>query len=495
MKNRASGILCHITSLPSPFGIGDLGPGAFRFAEFLCSAKQNYWQVLPLNPTSARYLDSPFCSTSSCAGNTALISPQLLVADGLLMQSEVEDHPPFNDESVDYEAVARFKRHLFLRAHARFREQGDLAEFARFCRGNDGWLEDHALHTVLTAHLNGAPLAEWPAELKERHGDGVRQAREELCDAVDQEKFLQYLFRRQWHALKNHCNDRGIRIIGDFPMFMGFDAADIWAQPELFEVDGNKRPLFQAGSPPDRFSEKGQLFDCAVYNWKAMKAEGFSWWTRRFRHLFELYDVVRIDHFRGLVSYWKVPAYESYALNGSWEPVPGADFLDAMVRRYPSFPVIAEDMGVITADVREKLTDYGIPGMRVLVVGFQDDAGAYLPHNHAPNSVAYTGTHDTNTVRGWFEAAAPEEKERLWNYVGHRGEGDANWEVIRLVEMSVARTAIVALQDLLNGGSDTRMNTPGRAEGNWRWRYPPSSDLAAAAARLAEMTVRYGRAR
>ena len=496
MKRRASGVLCHVTSLPSPFGIGDLGPGAYRFADFLHEAKQSFWQVLPLNPTNERYLDSPFISVSSCAGNTALISPQLLVADGLLTQAEVEDHHPFDALRVDYKAVARFKSHLFLRAHHRFKEeQGADQEYAAFCRDNAQWLDDHALHNALTAHLNGLPLAEWPEALRRRTNDEVRQMSLELSDAVEREKFLQYVFNRQWQALKGHCNDKGISIIGDFPMFMSYDAADIWVHPELFKVDGNKRPFVQAGSPPDRFSEKGQLFDCAAYNWSALRESGFSWWVERFRHLFRRFDVVRIDHFRGLISYWEVPAGAGDALQGSWQPVPCEEFLDTMVRYFPTFPVIAEDLGVITAEVREKMAQFDIPGMKVLVVAFQDAAGIYLPHNHPENSVAYTGTHDTNTARGWFDEAGNDEKRRLSDYIGRDPTDEAGWELIRLAQMSVARIAMIQLQDLLGGGADTRMNTPGGSDGSWQWRFSPSADLTGAAHRLAEMTLRYDRAR
>lgn len=496
MKRRASGVLCHVTSLPSPFGIGDLGPGAYRFAEFLHEAKQGYWQVLPLNPTNERYLNSPFISVSSCAGNTALVSPQLLVADGLLTQAEVEDHPPFDALRVDYNAVSRFKDHLFLRAHHRFKEeQAADREYAAFCRDNGEWLEDHALHNAMTAHLNGLPLAQWPEALRRRTGDEVRQMSTELSDAVEREKFLQYLFNRQWHALKQHCNEKGISIIGDFPMFMSYDAADIWVHPEFFKVDENKQPLFQAGSPPDSFSAKGQLFDCAAYDWSALRESGFSWWVTRFRHLFRRFDLVRIDHFRGLISYWEVPAGAKDALQGNWQPAPCDEFLDTMVRYFPSFPVIAEDLGVITAEVREKMAQLGIPGMKVLVVAFQDDAGIYLPHRHPENSIAYTGTHDTNTARGWFEGAAPDAKRRLSDYIGRDPGDEAAWELIRLAQMSPARTAMMQLQDLVGGGAGTRMNTPGSAEGNWQWRLAPSADLTGVAQRLAEMTLRYDRAR
>mgnify|MGYP001176841691 CR=1 FL=1 len=495
MKKRSSGVLCHITSLPSPFGIGDLGPDAYRFADFLIASKQNFWQVLPLNPTNRKCLDSPFSSISSCAGNTALISPQLLVDEGLVTQAEVDDHPRFPDR-VDYQAVSRFKLQLFRRAHGRFKgERRGNGEFDRFCRDNAGWLEDQALYTALLGRLDAKPLPEWPPAIRSREPGEMARLREELHDEIEREKFLQFVFSRQWYSLKRYCNDRGIRIIGDFPMFMNYDAVDIWTNPELFKVDQELKPLYLAGSPPDTFSEKGQLFNCAVYDWDRLGSTGFEWWLRRFRSLFQLYDHVRIDHFRGLTSCWEVPAGAEDALQGSWQPVPGDEFLDAMVRHYPNFPVIAEDLGVITAEVREQMAQYGIPGMKVLVVAFQDDAPIHLPHNHSVNSVAYTGTHDTNTVRGWYDGAAADQRERLARYLGRSPEGEPHWEVIRLALMSVAQTAVVQMQDILGGGEKTRMNTPGKTEGDWQWRLPPSCDLAGVATRMAEMTVRYDRAR
>lgn len=495
MKKRGSGILCHITSLPSPFGIGDFGAGAYGFADFLSEAKQSYWQILPLNPTNKRYFDSPFSSLSSCAGNTALVSPQLLAAEGLLTQPEVEDHPAFPEHRVDYQAASRFKRQLFQRAHHRFQKGGVPEDYARFCRGNSMWLEDHALFTALSNHLGNAPLTEWPQELSNRNGEKVQLLREELWDEVELEKFLQYLFFKQWHLLKNYCNGKGIRIIGDFPMFMNYDAVDIWANPELFKVDQRKKPYLLAGSPPDAFSAEGQLFNCAVYDWDGLKRNGFNWWIRRFHYLFRHYDFVRIDHFRGLISCWEVPAGEQNGLKGSWRQTPTQEFFNTMLQHYPLFPVIAEDLGTISAEVRETMASYAIPGMKVLLYGFQKEAQekSYLPHLHPCNSVAYTSTHDTDTVTGWYHRAGDEERQELFRYLGRRVENGVNWELIRLALMSVARTAVIQMQDVLGAGEESRMNRPGKAEGNWEWRIPPA-DLGEVASRLAEMTICFGRA-
>ena len=497
MKRRGSGILCHITSLSSPFGIGDLGPGAYAFADFLCEAKQSYWQVLPVNPTNQRYADSPFASMSSCAGNTVLISPDKLASQGLLSQPEVMDCPVFSETRVDYAGASRYKKRLFQAAHRRFKErEAANQDFQRYCADNSSWLEDHALYTALSEHLEGAPLSDWPKELSDAKNPEVRRLRTELSDAVEREKFLQFVFNAQWHSLKNHCNRKGILIIGDFPLFMNYDSVDIWFHPELFKVDENKRPYAVAGSPPDSFSENGQLFNCALYDWEALKENDFNWWVRRFYHLFKLYDFVRMDHFRGLISYWEVPAGAPNALSGSWKPAMVYEFINAMLVHFPTLPVIAEDLGVITAEVREAMGMYGIPGMRVLLLAFQKESqeASYLPHNHIQNCVVYTGTHDTNTIRGWFDKGGnQEEKARLYDYLGHRVETEVHWELIRLSMMSVGHTVIVQMQDLLGSGEETRMNTPGGAEGNWQWRVP--ADYASGASRLRKLTITYGRAR
>ncbi|HJV64093.1 MAG TPA: 4-alpha-glucanotransferase [Geomonas sp.] len=497
MRRRGSGILCHITSLPSPFGIGDLGPGAYAFADFLAEAKQSYWQILPLNPTSRRYADSPFSTMSSCAGNTAVISPEVLVGEGLLTGQEIANPPRFPDGKVDYQAVSDFKQQLFNRAHARFREgEADNREYQRFCSGEAGWLEEHALFTALYYHLGEIPLAEWPEAIRNRDSDELHGLRESLAEQIGREKFLQYTFYKQWQALRNYCNLKGIHIIGDFPMFMNYDSVDIWVDPGYFKVSGDKRPYVVAGSPPDDFSAVGQIFNCALYNWDAMKGDGFSWWLRRFHYLLKLYDFVRIDHFRGLIAYWEVPAGEETAVNGNWQPAMASDFLNALLRRYPTLPVIAEDLGAITPDIREVMAVYGIPGIKILLLGFEkvDFESVYLPHNHVQNCVVYTGTHDTNTVMGWYHQGDREDREVVSRYLGCDIAIEPNWTFIRCAMMSVANTAILQMQDVLGTGEESRMNYPGKAEGNWQWRFP-AGEYRSHALRLAEMTELYGRAR
>jgi 4-alpha-glucanotransferase len=495
MKRRGSGILCHITSLPSAYGIGDLGPEAYAFADFLSEAKQTYWQILPLNPTNERYAFSPFSTMSSCAGNSMVISPEGLVEDGLLTQQEIDDHPPFPEDRVDFPTVHRFKQHLFRKAHARFREtSADNVDYQRFCSGHASWLEDHAFFSAVYEHLNNAPLVDWPVEIKERHEEALEPLHEQLADAIEREKFLQYTFYRQALALRNYCNKRTLHIIGDFPLFINYDSVDIWVYPEFFKVDGQRRAYVVAGAPPDSFSADGQIFNCAVYDWDNIKEEGFSWWIRRFHYLFKLYDYVRIDHFRGLIAYWEIPAGDKTAVNGKWQPAPVNEYTNALMRHFPTFPVLAEDLGTITADVREAMAVYDIPGLKVLVLGFEnfDFESVYLPHNHVPNSVCYTGTHDTSTVMGWYKDASASDKNVFSKYTGIPLGDEANWAFIKVAMMSVSNTAILQMQDVL--GSPERMNYPGKAEGNWIWRFPPEQ-YRQYAARLAELTTLYGRAR
>jgi 4-alpha-glucanotransferase len=497
MKRRGCGILCHITSLPSPYGIGDFGAGAYAFADFLSESKQSYWQILPLNPTSQRYFYSPFSTMSSCAGNTIMISPELLLRDGLLTEAELYDHPAFPEEQVNYGDVERFKQHLFRKAHARFRErEANDYDFQRFCRGNCSWLDEHAFFSAIFTHLNQAPLAEWPEDIRNRDEGALQRLREQLADDIEREKFLQYKFYDQWVDLRNYCNDKGIHIIGDFPLFINYDSVDIWAYPQFFKVDDQKRAYVVAGAPPDSFSADGQVFNCALYDWEALKKDDFAWWIKRFHYLLKMYDYVRIDHFRGLISYWEIPAEEQTGVNGKWLPSPTHEFFHALLRHFPKLPVIAEDLGSITAEVREAMAIYQVPGMKVLVLGFEnvDFESVYLLHNHVPDSVAYTGTHDTNTVMGWFNEGSQEDKEVFYKYIGKEIGTEANWDFIRMAMMSVANTAIFQMQDVLGTGSESRMNYPGRADGNWLWRFRPDQ-YKEQIPRLAEMTMRYGRAR
>ncbi|MGA6924681.1 MAG: 4-alpha-glucanotransferase [Desulfosarcina sp.] len=495
MNVRTSGILLHPSSLPCEYGIGDLGPGAYRFAEFLEKSGQRLWQILPLNPTRSGHGDSPYHSPSAFAGNPLLISPRILVRQGLLdaSASTVDRIPP--GQVVDFERVRRLKLPLLLQACDRF-DTTRSTGYHLFCRMS-GWLEDFALHTVLSRHFHPRPWNQWPRPLRERQPDALDRVRTDLAGPIRIEKILQYFFFQQWMALKRTCHRRQIRLIGDMPIYVPFESADVWAHPGLFKLAADGRPAAQSGVPPDYFSATGQLWGHPVYDWRAMQANGYAWWVDRVRHHLKITDVTRIDHFRGLVAYWEVPAGAETAIDGRWMRVPTDELFDRLTKRLGPLPVIAEDLGIIDADVRETIHRYGFPGMQVLLFAFGDDFpnNAFLPHRLRPNGVVYTGTHDNNTVRGWFEDEADAQtKKNLFSYLGREvAPRELPWEMIRLAMMSTAVTSIVPLQDVMGLGANARMNVPSRAEGNWRWRFEWSALTDETAARLRETTRTYGR--
>jgi len=498
--DRSSGVLLHITSLPSAFGIGDLGPEAYRFAEeFLAATGQRVWQVLPLNPTDPDSGNSPYHSASAFAGNPLLISPELLRRDGLLQERDLQPPADLPAGRTDYAAVASWKGRLLDEAWGRFRQRrAGRAAFRAFCDRHAWWLEDYALYLALRRRFGGRSWCEWPAEFRDRDPRALQAARQDCAEAIQREKFLQYAFFRQWHALKDYCNARGVWVMGDVPIYVAYDSADVWSRPEMFKLDASKRPTFLAGVPPDYFSATGQLWGDPVYDWQAIRATGYQWWIRRMEHNLTLCDMVRMDHFRGFCACWEVPAGEATAIRGRWVPGPGEDFFRALLRRRPTAALVAEDLGVITPDVRELMRRLGLPGMKVLLFAFNDDLATnpYVPHNHEPNCVVYTGTHDNDTARGWFEnEAGPEVKERLFAYLGRRlAAEEVPWELIRLAMMSVARLCVLPAQDLLGLGSEARMNRPSVAFGNWEWRLDSVGALQEAAGRLRDMTRVYGRA-
>jgi len=498
MNKRSSGIILHITSLPSPYGIGDMGPAAFRFADFLSQAGQSVWQVLPLSPTTRGSADSPYVSTSAFAGNPLLISPELMVRDGLLDQQELNPYPGMKDGPVDYAAAADFKESLFDRAYSRFAARArDDAGYRAFCDANASWLADFALFTALCDHFEGLAWSEWPQEIRDREPDALRDAGDRLQARVEREKFLQFVFFSQWGALKCYCNEKGIRIFGDVPIYVDFQSADLWAGPQLFQLSDDRRPSVVAGVPPDYFSATGQRWGNPLYDWGALRATGYDWWMKRMGHNLGLFDLVRVDHFRGFVAFWEIPAGEESAVNGRWVEAPADDFFRILFERFPGAPIIAEDLGVITPDVKEVMGRFGMPGMKVLLFAFGEDlpANPYAPHNHIANCVLYPGTHDNNTVRGWFEGEASEEdKQRLSDYIGRPATaGEVHWELIRLAQMSVADLVIVPMQDVLGLGSSARMNLPATTEGNWRWRLLPDQLTPETAQRLRSMAEIYGR--
>lgn len=498
MKKRGSGILLHVTSLPSPFGIGDMGPWAYKFADFLMETKQSFWQMLPLNPTEIYHGNSPYHSTSAFACNPLLISPELLVKDGLLTEADLESAPEFPKGRVDYPSVVTYKEKLFEGAYERFKRKKEAHEYEQFCMQNAQWLDDFALFIGLRSRFQGKTWSEWPQEIRDREPDVLESVKRELYEGLDRTRFLQYLFFRQWISLKKYCNERGVQILGDIPIYVNYDSSDLWTHPELFKLDHDKRPYAVAGVPPDYFSETGQLWGNPIYRWDVLKERGYDWWIQRMKHNFKFFDLVRIDHFRGFVAYWEVPANEKTAKNGKWVEAPAEDFFKVLLEKFPAAPLIAEDLGIITPEVREIMQRFEFPGMKVLLFAFGEDlpTNPYAPHNVVQNCLIYTGTHDNNTARGWFEKeATPEEKKRLFLYLGREiTGGEVHGELIRLAMTSVANTVIIPMQDILGLGEEDRMNRPSTKDGNWQWRLLQEAVTPDLAGRLLEMTEIYGRA-
>jgi 4-alpha-glucanotransferase len=498
MDKRGSGILLHITSLPSPFGIGDLGPGAYRFADFLLETNQQYWQILPLRPTDPMSGNSPYSSISASAGNTLLISPDLLIDSGFLMKDDVAAPPSFPDQRCDYATVVPYKMNLFSLAYERFKTNKNEKNFyEEFCLSHKDWLEDFARFVVIKNHNNGQVWSEWPRGLRDRNPKDLAKIENDLHDEIEREKFLQYLFFKQWLSLRHYCNERGIKFIGDIPIYVRYDSVDVWTNTDLFKLDKEKRPLSVAGVPPDYFSKTGQLWGNPIYRWDVLKKTGFKWWLQRIAQNLQLVDLLRIDHFRGFVGFWEVPASEETAINGVWVKAPAADFFKSLLKKFPVDSFIAEDLGLITDDVREIMIQFGFQGMRVLLFAFGEDLPShpYLPHNYIPACVVYTGTHDNNTAMGWFDnELTSQDRKRLFNYLGREISGDqVSKELIRLAMMSVAITVVTPMQDILNLGEEMRMNRPSVAKGNWEWRLLPDQLNPASVAWLREMTYVYGR--
>ena len=493
MNQRRSGILLHISALPSEFGIGDLGPGAYWFADFLVSAQQSLWQILPLNPTDRTYQHSPYSSFSAFAGNPYLISPELLLEDGLLVKEDFQDKPEFPPGRVDYDRVGVYKEKLFDRAYQRFRQDKRLhKEFRVFQKKHEIWLKDYALFFAIKESLGGILWTQWPEELQDRDKIALHDFEIAFEEQVEEIRFLQFIFFRQWEKLRAYCRQRGIQLIGDMPIYVNWDSADAWANAENFKIDAHHNPIGVAGVPPDYFSETGQRWGNPVYDWEKLKASGYAWWIARLRHNLGLYDYVRIDHFRGFVQYWEIPAHEPLASKGKWVAVPARDFLETLKKTFNPLPVIAEDLGIITDDVREIMKTYDLPGMKVLLFAFGEDLTKhpYLPHNFQRRCVVYTGTHDNNTVRGWFEnEATPKEKVNLFTYLGEEVDvEDIHWAFIDLAMKSKADAAIVPMQDVLGLGQEARFNKPATMQGNWQWCMSSSAIDRNIVQRLCELT-------
>ncbi len=523
---RTSGVLLHPTSLPGAYGIGDLGPEAYKFADFLGAAGQSLWQMLPLGPTG--YGDSPYACYSAFAGNTLLISPEQLVKEGLLdlsslrslrssassalNNSEIDltqrtQRTAETAERVNFGEVHKFKEQLLRTAYERYKKTTDTtlrSAFETFAQRHANWLDDYALFRALKDAHGGVAWNEWEPSLIRRTPSAIERARERYREEVEAHMFYQFLFFRQWSALKRYCNERGISVVGDLPIFVAQDSADVWTNPDQFKIDKNGKPLVVAGVPPDYFSTTGQLWGNPLYNWERMQADGFKWWIERVRATLTVVDIARVDHFRGFAACWEIPGGDKTAERGQWVEAPGRELFAAIRKTLGELPIIAEDLGVITPDVIALREEFGFPGMRILQFGFGGDSkNIDLPHNYVPNVVAYTGTHDNDTTVGWFHSVAGEgstrtaaqiERERKFcmDYLNTKGE-EIHWDFIRGVWASVANTAIVPLQDLLGLGTEARMNLPNSTEGNWSWRYQQGALTDKIATRLKHISELYGR--
>lgn len=489
---RSAGLLLHPTSLPGPFGIGDLGPVAYRWVETLAAMKQTWWQVLPLGPTGAG--DSPYQSFSAFAGNVNLLSPELLQHDGLVSQ-ELWANLQFPDARVDYEQVTPFKTKMLRSAWDAFRggKAGYLKnDFEKYCATEAAWLNDYALFMAIREAVGGANLISWPPDLLWRKPVALAEMEKSLGNEVLMHKFGQFLFDRQWNALKKFAADRKITIIGDAPIFVSLDSSDVWANPDSFLLDEDRRPKVVAGVPPDYFSADGQHWGNPIYDWKRMEETGFSWWVARVRRQLQQVDLLRLDHFRGFCQAWHIPAGEKTARHGQWVDGPGIKLFERLRAALGGLPLIAEDLGVITPDVNQLRDTLSLPGMRVIQFALEGPANPHWPHNYVPNCVCYTGTHDNDTVTGWYTTLNERDRHYLAQTMGKR-IGDPAWDLLHAAWASVAVLAVAPLQDVLHMGSEARMNRPGVATGNWRWRFRIDQFRQDAIGRLAELTTIYNR--
>jgi 4-alpha-glucanotransferase len=491
---RCSGVLLHPTSLPGRFGIGDLGPEAVAFVDFLAAARQSLWQVLPLGPTG--FGDSPYQCLSSCAGNPMLVSPEKLVSDGLLPAEALDKAPAFPGGPVDYGAVIDWKGRLLERSLEHFQKTASPAwrhRFEVFCDDCAPWLDDYSLFKALKDSHGGRVWTSWEPELAGRKKEALAAWGKKLEKQVLAQKYYQFLFWTQWRELKAYANGRGLKVIGDVPIFVAHDSADVWANPGLFLLDSKGEPTVVAGVPPDYFSATGQRWGNPLYRWDEMAKQKYRWWVQRFAAALGMYDLLRIDHFRGFEACWEVPASEKTAANGRWAKVPGAELFEALRSRLGELPVIAEDLGVITPEVTALRERFGFPGMKILQYAFGWDPNSdFLPQNFTRNCVVYTGTHDNDTTRGWYAAAKDYEQDYARKMLDRDGK-NITWNLIHAAMTSVASMAIFPMQDLLDLGSEARMNTPGVASGNWRWRMREGTLAPALARKLGELTFITGR--
>lgn len=491
---RASGVILHPTSLPGPDGIGDLGPEAFRWVNFLADAGCELWQILPLGPTG--YGDSPYQCFSAFAGNPYLVSPALLLEDRLLGRADLVDRPQFPQNRIDYGSTIQWKLTLLDRAFGRFTQakNPELAEeYQEFRATQAFWLDDFVLFMAIKESYGGVSWDNWPAPLRKRTKNEIDEFKKNEMERIERHAFRQFLFIRQWNALKRYANNKGIQIIGDIPIFVAYDSADAWSNPDLFYLDKDGKPTVVAGVPPDYFSPTGQLWGNPLYKWDIHQSNNYLWWVQRMQATLQMVDIVRLDHFRGFAGYWEVPYGKPTAEIGRWVRGPGASLFQAIHESLGDLPIIAEDLGVITPDVVALRKQFDLPGMRVFQFAFSTDPlDPFLPHNYEVNCVAYTGTHDNDTALGFYISAPDKERDFIRRYVARSGE-DISWDMIRAVWSSVAVFALAPMQDLLGLGNEARMNLPGRASGNWGWRLHPDSLNAATLKRLKEVNYLYAR--
>lgn len=471
---RSSGILLHITSLPGQFGIGDIGPEAYKFLKFLKASGHTYWQILPVNPTDGIYQHSPYSSHSAFAGNPLLISPELLEKEGYVSLSEYDPPSEIRAEKVVFDRVENYKHRILNAAFENFKSRKkDDPAYLSFLKNHSKWLDNYSLYLVLRKKFHKANWIDWPSGLRDRIPEAMQEAIEELQDELEKEKFIQYVFFSQWSKFMQQAHKEGIKIFGDVPFYVNHDSADCWANPEFFKLDDQKQPTDVSGVPPDMFSKTGQLWGTPVYDWEELKRQNYAWWIERLRQNLLLFDVVRIDHFRAFAAYWEVPAEEKTAIHGKWVKTPGIDFFRVVQKEFPEMPFIAEDLGVLDQPVYDLLEEYNFPGMKVLQFAFGDTnrENPYLPYNHTYNSIVYTGTHDNNTTRGWFDESEDYVKEHLENYLGYKVlEDNVHLVLHRVALQSTCAVAIVPLQDITGLGGEAKMNIPGSNHGNWSWR-------------------------
>jgi 4-alpha-glucanotransferase len=491
---RSAGIVLHPTSFPGPDGIGDIGPEAYRWVNFLSECGCSLWQLLPLGPTG--YGDSPYQCFSAFAGNPYLISSTSLLSQGLLTREDLIDRPDLSTTTVDYGPTIQWKLILLDRAYRNFLKTNDTKlamDFEAFCSAQFNWLDDFALFMALKESQEGNAWGNWPAPLRDRDPGALEKFRNKNSQVIERQKFRQFIFFQQWSSLRQYARSKGVVIIGDAPIFVAYDSADAWSNRDLFFLDDEGKPTVVAGVPPDYFSPTGQLWGNPLYNWKKHHETNFAWWVKRIRATLQLFDIIRLDHFRGFAGYWEVPFGEPTAENGRWVPGPGAELFEAIRAELGDLPIIAEDLGEITPDVIHLRDSLDLPGMKIFQFAFANDAeDPFLPHNYTSNCVAYTGTHDNDTSMGWYRTAPEVERDFIRRYLGRSGD-DISWDMIRAVWSSVANFALAPLQDFLQLDSDARMNFPGQASGNWGWRFNAGAIHSGLTARIHEINTLYNR--